>query len=85
MAYGNLASLLRLRGNTRGAIELYRLALEKDPALERMHLGLGMALGSQGDFAAARKHFEQAAKSEDLSLRHDAQEALKKVPMLVRP
>jgi len=78
-AYNNLANLLRQRGDLGGAIAQYRLALEKDPTLDKPHLGLGMALGSQGDFPAARKHFEQAAKSADLTLRHDAQEALKKI------
>jgi Flp pilus assembly protein TadD len=67
------------------AIAQYRLALEKDPTLDKPHLGLGMALGSQGDFAAARKHFEQAAKSADSTLRREAEDALRKIQMLERP
>src|SRR5262249_22773631 len=84
LAYNNLGNLLRERGNTRGAIEQYRLALEKDPALDKPHLGLGMALRSQGDLAPARQQIEQAARSADPALRDAAQEALKKIELLDR-
>jgi tetratricopeptide (TPR) repeat protein len=79
VAHTNLGNLLRQRGNLREAIEQYRDALSKDPGLDRPHLGLGMALATLGDFATARKEFEEAARSADPGVHQAAQDALQKL------
>ena len=82
-AYTNLGNLARLRGDLASAAKQYRLALEKDPSLDKPRLGLGLVLGAGGDLTGARRQFEQAARSSDESVRREAQGALQKIDSLL--
>ena len=62
------------------AARQYREALRLDPNFGRAHLGLAMATASQGDFATARKHLQQAAASRDPAISQDARELLQSLP-----
>lgn len=51
-------------GQLGAAIDLYRAALDAQPAWAAAHNNLAMALRQQGDVSAAESHFREALKSE---------------------
>ncbi|MBN8733740.1 MAG: tetratricopeptide repeat protein [Acidobacteria bacterium] len=62
------------------AREQYGEALRIDPRLGRAHLGMAMVMGSMGDFAAAKRHLQEAAASGDAAVAADARELLGALP-----
>ncbi len=63
-AHFNLARLLVVEGDTRGALPLFRRTLEIDPHHTDALNTLGMELGKAGQFAEARTYLERAIEVE---------------------
>jgi tetratricopeptide (TPR) repeat protein len=53
---------LEEEGDTDGALEAYRRALELEPDLPEIHLNLGRLLHEKGELAAAESHYRQAVE-----------------------
>ena len=53
------ANILMATGQSAKAVEEYRAALELDPALEKAHYNLGLALYEDGDTAGALEHLQR--------------------------
>ena len=62
------------------AREQYGEALRIDPRFGRAHLGMAMVMGSMGDFAAAKRHLQEAAGSGDAAVAADARDLLGSLP-----
>jgi tetratricopeptide (TPR) repeat protein len=61
-SYASLAHAAAESGNQTKAIELYRLALERNPQEPQVHLELGDALSSRDEADEAIDHYRQAVK-----------------------
>jgi len=75
-----LGNLYARRKEWPRAAQQYREALRLDPQFGRAHLGLALAMASQGDFTTARKHLQLAANSPDAAVSQDARELLQSMP-----
>jgi tetratricopeptide (TPR) repeat protein len=58
-------------GDGRAAVESFRAALERDPTLAPARAGLGDALSSLRDWAAAEEAYRLALRDEDLATTHN--------------
>jgi tetratricopeptide (TPR) repeat protein len=75
-AHSDLADVLAAKGLVDRAANEYRLAIDNDSNAYEAHLSLGLMLARQGRKSDARSHLQQAARSDDPSIRQAAEKAL---------
>lgn len=81
MAYYRLGNALFSKDFSSRAKEHYRRAITLDPGFAEAHFNLGMACYDDGQFAEARRAFEQAAIwSEEGPLKESARRMLRQMP-----